>query len=348
MITIVAFIIVLFWGADMRAEQRAGAFSLNPMIGGYLFEGDQDIRHRPAYGLGLGYNFDENFSTEVSFSYIDSESREHRGDVDGYLYRLDALYHFMPSNKLVPYLAAGVGGITLKPDRGSTDSNFLINYGAGLKYFVTENMALRGDARHLVTFPENNLLYTVGLTYYFGGKKKAEKSAPPKDSDGDGVYDDMDRCPDTPRGVKVDASGCPLDSDGDGVYDYLDKCPDTPKGASVDNRGCWILKNVYFDTDKWDIKPKFYAELDKVVSVLRENPSLKIEIQGHTDNVGTARYNQKLSEKRANAVMQYLLEKGTAQSRLNAVGFGFRHPAASNDTPEGRAKNRRIELKLIR
>ncbi len=167
------------------------------------------------------------------------------------------------------------------------------------------------------------------------------------DSDGDGVYDELDRCPNTPKGVKVDARGCPLDMDGDGVYDYLDKCPGTPKGAKINAQGCWILKTILFDTDKAHIKSRLHSDLNAVVTVLGENPALKVEINGHTDNVGSAAYNIKLSEKRAKAVMEYLVSKGIDSKRLSTKGFGLTMPIADNDTPEGRAKNRRIELTLI-
>jgi len=169
----------------------------------------------------------------------------------------------------------------------------------------------------------------------------------PLDSDKDGVYDYLDECPDTPMGVKVDEKGCPLDSDGDGVFDYLDQCPGTPKGAGVDERGCWSLGNVLFDFEKADIKPGSHGYLDEVAEILEKNPSLKVEIQGHTDNVGSAAYNEKLSIKRAKAVMDYLKSKGISADRLPATGYGFSRPVASNDTDEGRAKNRRTEFHPI-
>jgi OOP family OmpA-OmpF porin len=169
----------------------------------------------------------------------------------------------------------------------------------------------------------------------------------PIDSDGDGVADYLDKCPNTPRGVQVDKNGCALDTDGDGIPDYLDKCPNTPKGAKVNDRGCWILKGLSFDTAKWDIKPSQYPILDDVVRILKRNPSLRIEIQGHTDNRGAAEYNRKLSEKRAQAVMEYLLKKGISSARLTAAGYGFSRPVATNTTAAGRAKNRRVELKPL-
>lgn len=175
-----------------------------------------------------------------------------------------------------------------------------------------------------------------------------EEDACQADTDGDGVPDCRDECADTPEGVAVDEKGCPPDTDGDGVLDYLDKCPGTPKGAKVNSDGCWVLSDVNFDTDKSDIKPAFAARLDEVAEVLSQNPGLNIEIQGHTDNVASAAYNQKLSERRSAAVKAYLVDKGIAAERMTAEGFGLTQPIASNDTDEGRAKNRRVQLKPIK
>jgi len=174
----------------------------------------------------------------------------------------------------------------------------------------------------------------------------------PLDSDGDKVADYRDQCPDTPRGVQVDARGCTvlakvMDSDGDGVLDNADNCPGTPSGAQVDARGCWTLQSVKFETSKWVIKPLYHPLLDAVVEVLERNPSLTVQVQGHTDGRGTAKYNQGLSENRAQAVTEYLTSKGIPKQRLNSVGYGLTRPVASNQTPEGRAKNRRVQMKPI-
>ena len=173
--------------------------------------------------------------------------------------------------------------------------------------------------------------------------------AKPMDSDGDGVPDNVDRCPDTPKGVTVDAKGCPLDTDGDGVADYLDKCPNTPKGATVDARGCWTYAaKVMFDFDSAEIKSEAYPMLNEAVLILKENPEMKVEIDGHTDNKGAAAYNMGLSERRAKAVMKYFVDNGVEAERLTTKGFGLTKPAASNKTKEGRAKNRRVELTPVK
>ncbi len=148
----------------------------------------------------------------------------------------------------------------------------------------------------------------------------------------------------TPKQVKnVD-----IDSDGDGVYDKDDECPDTPKGAIVDSRGCWVVKGVTFDYKKWDIKEEFNSNLSNIVDVLQNNPNMSIRIEGHTDNIGSMEYNIDLSQKRAQAVKNYLVKRGIDESRVSTVGFGFKKPIASHDTEEGRALNRRAEIVPIK
>ncbi|MGA1870161.1 MAG: OmpA family protein [bacterium] len=516
-----------------RAETKSGSFTLTPFIGGYIFEGNQNYKNGLTYGLGLGYNFDKNWCGEAIFSYIDTESEIDGHNMDAYLHHLDGLYHFMPSQKLIPYLAAGIGNFPRDNKKWTSNMDFLVNYGTGLKYFFNKSLALRGDIRHLISFnvdkKKNNLSCTVGLSYCFGGEKKkvippplpedrdgdgvydnvdkcpgtpagipvnsfgcpvdsdsdgvpdykdkctdtpkgvlveeagcprdndgdtipdyrdkcpktpgtvsvdesgcpkdsdgdgvydyqdrcpetsagimvdnsgcpkdsdgdtipdyqdncpgtasgvsADEAGCPKDSDGDGVYDYQDRCPETSAGIMVDNSGCPKDSDydgvqdyqdncpgtassvpvddagcpkdsdGDGIYDYLDGCPETPQNARVNRKGCWVLENLEFDTNKWEIKPQSYPLLDEIVAVFKSNTALRVAIQGHTDNIGKESYNMKLSKNRARAVMEYLVMKGISASQLSIVGYGPLKPIASNDTPEGRAQNRRVELVLLR
>jgi len=142
-------------------------------------------------------------------------------------------------------------------------------------------------------------------------------------------------------------AGMREDADGDGVPDFMDKCPDTPRGVNVNSVGCWVIKGLKFDTDKWDIKKIYSGLLDNAVRVLKANPTLKIEVHGHTDNIGTDEYNQKLSEKRAQAVKERLVSRGISASRLTTRGLGKLDPVASNATPEGRAQNRRVEFNVV-
>lgn len=143
------------------------------------------------------------------------------------------------------------------------------------------------------------------------------------------------------------AQAGPLDSDGDGVLDDADRCPGTPKGARVNSMGCWVLEGVNFDFDKWNIRPDAVPILDHAVAVLRANPGVRIEVQGHTDAYGSDAYNERLSDRRAKSVMDYFIRKGIDPDRLEWAGFGEREPIDTNKTSEGRARNRRVELKPI-
>ena len=183
-----------------------------------------------------------------------------------------------------------------------------------------------------------------------------DKDGCPLDSDKDGVPNYLDYCPGTPAGVAVDKDGCPLDSDKDGVPDYLDKCPGTPAGVTVDKDGCppppkvidKITLQVLFDTNKAALTEADEMELQKAVAFVKKYPGSKIRLDGYTDNTGTDAYNLKLSERRATAVMDYLIkEAGVDSSNITAVGHGEADPVADNKTREGRAKNRRVELSIL-
>jgi len=198
----------------------------------------------------------------------------------------------------------------------------------------------------------------------------AEEPAPEPevfDSDGDGVEDNYDDCPDTPAGVQVDAAGCPLDSDGDGVPDYLDQCPDTPAGTEVDAQGCplpvvvedycyqWVVvedgevvgyQPVLFAFDATEFEATAHPELDCIGYALGQQHD-RLLIEGHTDSVGPAAYNQTLSEQRAEMARQYLIGKGVPAEDLQTVGYGEERPAYSNDNEVGRSGNRRVEFKIL-
>ncbi|PLY16030.1 MAG: flagellar motor protein MotB [Sedimenticola sp.] len=172
------------------------------------------------------------------------------------------------------------------------------------------------------------------------------------DSDGDGVADYKDKCPNTPAGAPVDANGCPLDSDGDGVPDYKDKCPGTPAGAKVDMNGCQIMGNITidlvndeFDFDSAALKPSMKSALDGVAAKIKASAGDEsLMVIGHTDSKGSDAYNQGLSERRASAVAGYLATKGISPAKMTTKGMGESQPVADNGTDAGRAKNRRVEI----
>ncbi len=194
----------------------------------------------------------------------------------------------------------------------------------------------------------------------------------PVDSDGDGVPDANDNCPDTPAGVQVGPDGCPIDTDGDGVPDYLDECPNSPAGAKVLQNGCaltgdcrrprageqvdpngcaveqrFILKGVKFEFDSDRLTEDAKLILSEVAGTLQAYPEVNVELQGHTDNIGTDAYNQGLSERRAVVVKTFLTGHSIEASRMTPAGYGESQPIASNDSEEGREENRRVELKVL-
>ncbi|MGR8920029.1 MAG: OmpA family protein [Gammaproteobacteria bacterium] len=139
----------------------------------------------------------------------------------------------------------------------------------------------------------------------------------------------------------------PADSDGDGVIDADDACPGTPKGVRVDARGCPEipdLTGIHFEHDKARLTPEAKGILDVGVAALERDPHVVVRIVGHTDSSGSASYNQALSERRAQAAADYLVARGIAASRLEVSGRGEQDPIAPNDTKQGRATNRRVEL----
>lgn len=173
------------------------------------------------------------------------------------------------------------------------------------------------------------------------------------DGDRDGVPDAADRCANTAAGVPVDANGCPPDSDADGVPDPMDRCPGTAAGVQVDAVGCLppsaaapiVLEGVSFLSGSAKLTLDSQGPLDKVVAAMRERADVHVMIEGHTDNVGNRDANIRLAKARADAVRTYLVSKGIDARRLGTVGYGPDQPVATNDTAEGRAQNRRVQLR---
>jgi OmpA-OmpF porin, OOP family len=181
------------------------------------------------------------------------------------------------------------------------------------------------------------------------------KGCPVPDTDKDGINDEEDKCPSVPGVARY--NGCPVpDTDNDGVNDEEDKCPTI--AGTKENNGCpevkqeviakvnYAARNIFFITGSAKLSSKSNKALDEIVSILNDDKNLKLSIEGHTDNVGKADYNQTLSEKRAASVKQYLVAKGIDDARISSIGYGMDKPIADNKTAAGRSKNRRVELKL--
>jgi OOP family OmpA-OmpF porin len=137
------------------------------------------------------------------------------------------------------------------------------------------------------------------------------------------------------------------DDDADGINNCIDKCPTTLKGAHVNQLGCWIV-DIKFDNNKSNINPQYLHELDNAATVIKHNPGVHIEVQGHTSNTGSAAHNLKLSERRAQAVKDYLIRNTQGSGMLTARGYGLTQPIDTNETEEGRANNRRVQLEVLK
>ena len=203
------------------------------------------------------------------------------------------------------------------------------------------------------------------------------------DSDNDGVADINDKCPNTPKGTKVDATGCPLDNDKDGIPNDKDRCPDAAGPASLQgcpdtdgdgvadiddrcptvkgtiaNKGCpeiakkdveritYLGSKIFFENNSATLKVASLVQLDELVTLINKYDASNLVIEGHADSNGSDAFNLELSQKRTESVKEYLMKKGVAESRVKAIGYGETKPIASNATALGRAKNRRVELKM--
>jgi outer membrane protein OmpA-like peptidoglycan-associated protein len=185
-----------------------------------------------------------------------------------------------------------------------------------------------------------------------------EDGCPDLDNDADGIPDAVDKCPNQPEDIDgfQDADGCPdPDNDNDTVPDVDDFCPNTPGQPGGAKPGCpglvvvtakeiRITQQIHFEFNKAAIRPESFPILDAVVQVLKDNAKMTLEIQGHTDNVGSASYNQKLSQSRADSVRAYLIGHGIEMGRLRATGYGLTQPIVPNSTDANRALNRRVQF----
>lgn len=277
---------------------------------------------------------------------------------------------------VTPFMLVGTGVLGVASDAAptgvGTDQDVEIHFGGGVKVYVNQLIQLRLDVRDVVSnrlgvgdgltsSPE----ILLGLSITLGRKKdKSKEKARPGvgDRDGDGVLDRDDYCPDVfgeaPRGCP---QVCIDDSDGDGLSNPVDKCPTEPetRNGFEDRDGCpdevppeladlsGIMEGITFDTDKDTIKAGSKPIIDQGVEVMKKYPELRVRVSGHTDSQGPYRHNVDLSKRRAKAVKRYMVESGIDDSRIETEGFGPDQPIDTNETAEGRGRNRRIEFTII-
>lgn len=407
-------------GVDYVTPQRIRSTSLTSVLNNKQWAKGREMQ------LGVGLSYFKGLSDHIDFAgtLLGSFARVNMADntvtdASKLLTEADASVNFkLFSDRYVftPYLIAGVGA---SHRAGIFDAFMPFGLGAKFNLFDEGALFLSSQYRVPVTNRGNNyhFVYSIGIAGRIGAAKKPPvlivPTEPPKDTDGDGIIDSLDKCPTVPGTAKYQGcpipdtdgdgindeedkcptvaglakyQGCPIpDTDGDGVNDEQDKCPtvaglakyqgcpipDTDGDGVNDeedhcptlpgtkaNNGCPEVKmeiiktlehaatRVYFATGSAKLLSTSDKALMDVVKILSEDQNLKLSIEGHTDNVGKADYNQKLSEDRANSVKQYLIKKGVDPSRLISQGFGLTKPIADNKTAAGRSKNRRVVMKV--
>lgn len=358
-LTILAVFSVLPWAA----QADKGDWYVSPSVAYFDDDGDRLIDDGVAGGqIQVGREMSRHFSLEGLLGYHDIDGFPGQEHLE---LGLNAIGNFRPDKTFSPYVLGGIGFLQADvgepsfgglPPAGDTASDFTATAGLGLKInFGDGPWALRTEWRLRREFGDDltDQIGSVGIQYTFGDRRAAAPAAAiaaapgaDRDTDNDGVVDQDDLCPGTPRGVPVDENGCVPDSDGDGVTDDRDACPNTMAGVEVDSNGCEVIRPqpIYFDIDSAELVEQSQRKLDAFASVLKRHPGVTVDVAGFADSSGAEEYNLALSQRRAEAVRAYLERAGIAASRLSAQGYGESRPVASNDSALGRFWNRRVEL----
>ena len=290
-------------------------------------------------GMGFGKILNEHFNVELKGFYQGLSGGNKPGNWDMTGGTADLQYYFTRKT-FSPYAVIGLGAMNTSVN-GNSGTGFIGEAGAGLTYEVSDNFLLRSDVRYRYnnniganlqpgTNEFHDMIVNVGFVIPFGPKPKP-------------VVAQVQPAP-APTPVAAVADCSTLDDDHDGVNNCDDLCPNTLPGVKVSIRGCWIV-DVKFDNDKAIIKPEYFQNLDNTAKEIKAHPELVIEIQGHTSKTGEFKHNMKLSDRRALAVKNYLVD-GTHSRNLTVRGYGWTQPIDTNDTEAGRANNRRVQLEV--
>ena len=320
-----------------------------------------------AFGFRLSYNPNKWIGVEGEGLISPTRTRNDstRDIILGY--RAHLIATFIHTGYVRPFVVAGYGALSAFPGKFNADdgqrlprgrdTDGMIHVGVGAKFPITDMFGLRFDARGMAPGAIASSIMKVGtethyggpdfellLTGYmgFGGEKPAPAPALPppspapapvvdKDTDGDGIPDSIDKCPNEPETVNG--------------YQDDDGCPDELPAALKKFTG--VIEGIHFKTKSAEITKDSFSVLDKAVAMLLEYTDVRLEIGGHTDNVGKAEFNMELSQKRAESVKTYLVGKGVQADRLTSVGYGMDKPLTANKTAADKAKNRRTEFTLL-
>jgi len=313
--------------------------TVSSMVGYHMYDNELSVKDRAHGSLALGYRVTPNVGMELRYGRDITETMTGAvANVRSETGTLDTYYRFNTAGKLQPYVLVGGGLNRLTgPNPNGQMQHTVVNAAVGAFYQLTDNFALRGELRGIEDMQESwhDGVASIGVTSSFGGGKKAAAAAPAAavvaapvaavttdgDDDRDGVANSKDRCPGTPTTLVVDGNGCP-------------KVLTETVNKEI---------RVLFDTNKSIVKPEYNGDIEAIAKMLKDYPTAKVEIQGHTDSRGDADLNGKLSQDRADAVANALVKNfGIAADRVTAKGYGSSQPVADNKTAEGQAKNRRV------
>ncbi len=297
--------------------------------------GDRNSNNGWGGGMGFGKMIDEHFNVELKGFYqgLDGDNGNGSWDLTG---GTADVQYFISRDTFSPYTVLGLGAMNSSHNGGS-GTGFIGEAGAGLTYEVSDNFLIRSDVRYRYnqnfnanlqpgTNEFHDMVVNVGFVVPFGPKPVAPVAV-------------------AEAPAPVAAPDCStLDDDNDGVNNCDDLCPNTLAGVKISIKGCWIV-DVKFANDSAVIPPEYFGNLDNTAKDIKEHPEMRIEIQGHTSKTGGFKYNMKLSERRAEAVKKYLVD-GYDFPNLTTRGYGWTQPIDTNDTEEGRANNRRVQLEV--
>jgi len=315
------------------SEIRAGSVEVNPYVGYNIFQNSQNLDDAPMFGARIGYNFTKYFGIEVAGqlmkSYVSNTGEINNTEGEfGYpmtkeditFYHVDAVLHFIPDGKFNPFIVAGFGGAHYGPSIQNGGDMAAFNVGLGAKYWLTDNIALRFDVQDYMVgeiFQEtfHNVGFTGGIVFAFGGGAKPEPAPVAKS-------EPVVQPAPEPEKVVILASEPKVD-------EKVMAAAAEPKTIVL------AFEDVHFDFDKSTLTPEAQAILKRNIQILKDNPNAHVRIAGYTSAAGTEEYNQKLSERRAKAVEDYLINEGlVAPDRISMIGHGESNPARYEAAPK--------------
>jgi OOP family OmpA-OmpF porin len=320
-----------------RSEIRAGSFEVNPYVGYNFFQNSQNLEGAPLYGARLGYNFTKYFGIEVAgqFMKTDVDDKSKMDNTEGQFgypddrveltfYHADLVFHIVPEGMFNPFVVVGFGGTHYSPSISNGGDMPAFNVGIGAKIWLSENIALRFDVQdYMVTEIAQETYHNIGVTggivFAFGGHKK-----PAPEPEKVVVAPPPPPPPPAPEPEKVVI----LVSEPQ-VEEKVLVAAEEPKIIVL------AFEDVHFDFDKSTLKPEAQTILKRNIQLLKDNPKAQVRIAGYTSASGTEEYNQKLSERRAKSVEEYLITEGIITSdRLSTIGYGESNPAKYEAAPK--------------